>query len=85
MRVPRKKKKVAKKLKAKNDALVMAMAAMVNASSMVQMAIIGSTPSEIPAIKIVKAAQMAVDSAKAVANCMAQIKPWTSFVPKYIA
>jgi hypothetical protein len=83
MRVPRKKKKVAKKLKAKNDALVMAMAAMVQASSLVQMAIIGSTPNEIPALKIVKAVQMAVESNQAVAKCMAQIKPWTSYIKSY--
>ena len=85
MRVPRKKKKVAKKLKAKNDAVVMAMAAMVQVSSLAQMAIISATPSEIPGLKVIKVAQTAIESAKAVSNCMAQIKPWTSFVKSYRA
>jgi carbon starvation protein CstA len=85
MRVPRKKKKQAKKLKAANDALVICQAAMVTASSLAQLAIISAVPFELPALRAVKAAQHVVDAQKSVMNVMQGIKPWTFFVPNYRA
>jgi hypothetical protein len=79
MRVPRKKKKQAKKLKAKHDVVVFAMAAMTGASGMVQLATIGSSLEPVP-VRIARASVTAIESAQAVQRCMAQIKPWTHFV-----
>lgn len=83
LRAPRKKKKKAKKLKAANDAMVMARTAMITANSYAQVAIIRSTPLEIPAIKAVKVAQTLVETAKAIGTSMSDIKHWTHFVPNF--
>lgn len=88
LRVPRKKKKQAKKLKAAVDAMILTQAAMVSAMGMAQMAIISALPSALPAPvtiaeKALKAASVAVDSAKAVQNVMSQIKPWYEYVPNF--
>jgi hypothetical protein len=80
MRVPRKKKKQAKKLKAINDGLVMVQAIMITASNLAQLAIISATPFEVPALKAVKAAQLVIDSQKSVSKVMLGIKPWTDFI-----
>ena len=81
MRVPRKKKKQAKKLKAKHDLVIFAMGAMVGASGMVQLATIGSSFEPVP-VKIARASVTALESAQSVQRVMAQRKPWTEFVNK---
>lgn len=83
LRAPRKKKKKAKKLKSDNDAMVMARTAMITANSYAQVAIISSTPSQIPAIKALSVAQTLIETAKAISTSMSDIKHWTHFVPNY--
>lgn len=82
-RVPRKAKKKAKKLKSRNDAFVFARTAMVNVMHLAQLATISSMPFHDPKLKSLQAAEVALNSAKAVSKSMEDIKPWTSFVPNY--
>jgi hypothetical protein len=82
-RAPRKKKKKAKKLKASNDAFVMVRTALITASASAQLAIVSSSPFTIPALRALKAAQVAIDTTKSVSRSLGDIKHWTNFVPNY--
>lgn len=83
LRAPRKKKKKAKKLKAANDALIMARTAMITAQSYAQLAIISSVPVESVAIKALRVASIVIDAAKGIQLSLQDIKHWTYFVPNY--
>lgn len=87
-RVPRKKKKIAKKRKSINDSVLMAQSAMVVMSGLTQTAIIaamptGYVPIVTPAIKALKVAEAMLNTANAIKNITNQFKPWTHFVPNY--
>jgi len=79
---PRKKKKKAKKLKAVNDGFVMARTAMITASSYAQLATISSTPG-LPQLKALRVMEIVIDTAKAVAASVNDVRHWTHFVPRY--
>lgn len=82
-RVPRKKKKIAKKIKAKADTLVLVQAAMAMALSVSQVAIITAAPIPITG----HGPSRAVSIVEAVKNCvrvqseiLSQMKPWRDYV-----
>lgn len=88
-RAPRKKKKIAKKIKAANDAMIMVRTAMITAQSYIQLAIVAVAP--IPyaigasaiGLKSLRVVEITMNAAKAIAASMNEIKHWTYFVPNY--
>jgi len=82
-RAPRKKKKIAKRKKSMNDAMVMARTAIITASSYAQMSIINSTLFTARPLRLMKIAEVAINTAKAVSLSMGDIKHWTNFIPNY--
>ena len=82
-RVPRKKKKIAKKAKARADAVVMVTSAMISAQSVAQVTIVNALPCELPALKVLRVVEIVVNTAAAISSNMQNIKHWTAFVPNY--
>lgn len=83
MRLPRKLKKKAKKRKALHDAMVMTHVAMVKAmgqSQVMKITVIPPTNPHHIALKALYVVEVVTDTAKAVSNCMSQIKHYREFV-----
>jgi hypothetical protein len=86
MRLPRKKKKQAKKLKAKADALIMYQAAVVAAQGRIQLALISAKPVQFPhqiPLKALAVVNTTMDTAKAFNQVLSQIKPWYEHVRNF--
>ncbi len=84
-RVPRKKKKQAKKVKARHDAMILVQTAISTIQGAMRAAMIASrpTPSYQPggiAFKSASAAMNVLDTAESVIGIMSEIKPWREHV-----
>ena len=84
-RVPRKKKKLAKKRKAIADILTTTQMALIAANSAVQLAIVNATPTLGPSpinriLKVLRVIEIAKDSAKLIQERSSQFKDWRNFV-----
>lgn len=88
-RAPRKKKKQAKRLKAANDAMIIARTSIISVQAAMQLAIISATPCSpysrfgSVAEKTLRVVEITMDTAKAIKTSMSDIKPWIHFVPNY--